>query len=65
MKKEDQIKITAVHSDYFKDTYFAERPISERLMTNKLDLRGVNQMRDWKVALDDYIDSYYQNYFDE
>ncbi len=65
LKKEDQIKITAVHSDYFKDTYFAERPISERLMTKKLDLRGVNQMRDWKVALEDYIDSYYQNYFDE
>jgi len=65
LKKEDQIKITAVHSDYFKDTYFAERPISERLVTKKLDLRGVNQMRDWKVALEDYIDSYYQNYFDE
>jgi len=60
--KENEIKITTVSSDYFKNEYFAERPASERLITKKLDLRGVNQMRDWKVALKEYIENYYQNY---
>lgn len=60
--KEDEIKINVVTSEYFKDIYFAERPASERLVTKKLDLRGVNQMRDWKVALKEYIDNYYPNY---
>lgn len=56
------IKITAVDSDYFKDTYFAPRPYSERLINKKLDLRGLNIMRDWKVALQEYIKLYYSNY---
>lgn len=62
LEKENEIKITPVDSDYFKETYFAERPASERLVTKKLDLRGVNQMRDWKIALKEYIKTYYQNY---
>jgi dTDP-4-dehydrorhamnose reductase len=60
--KENEIKINVVTSEYFKDIYFAERPASERLFTKKLDLRGVNQMRDWRVALKEYIENYYQNY---
>lgn len=58
----DQIKINSVESDYFKDIYFAQRPASERLITKKLDLRGVNQMRDWRIALREYINDYYQDY---
>lgn len=57
-----EIKITPVNSDYFKEIYFAERPASERLLTKKLNLRDVNLMRDWKIALKEYINSYYQNY---
>lgn len=60
--KENEIKITTVTSDYFKDIYFAERPASERLLTKKLDLRGVNKMRDWKVSLKEYIENYYSSY---
>ena len=60
--KQDDIKITTVSSDYFKDIYFAERPASERLLTKKLDLRGVNKMRDWKISLKEYIDNYYIDY---
>jgi len=63
--KENEIKITTVSSDYFKNEYFAERPASERLITKKLDLRGVNQMRDWKVALKEYIDNYYTGYLEK
>ena len=62
--KQDEIKITEVSSDYFKQTYFAERPASERLVTKKLDLRKVNKMRDWRVALKEYLDNYYQGYLD-
>jgi dTDP-4-dehydrorhamnose reductase len=60
----DVVKITPVESDYFKDIYFAERPASERLVTKKLDLRGVNMMKDWKPALQEYIGKYYQGYLD-
>lgn len=60
--KENEIKINVVTSEYFKDVYFAERPASERLVTKKLDLRGVNKMRDWKVALNEYIKDYYQDF---
>ena len=62
--KEDEVKITTVSSDYFKDIYFAERPASERLVTKKLDLRGVNQMRDWRIALKEYVENYYTGYLD-
>ena len=62
--KENEVKITTVSSDYFKEIYFAARPSSERLVTKKLNLRAVNQMRDWKVALKDYIENYYQGYLD-
>jgi dTDP-4-dehydrorhamnose reductase len=59
---EDSITVTPVSSDHFKATYFAARPPSERLIDKKLDLRRVNIMRDWKVCLQDYIASYYQDY---
>ncbi len=59
----DSIKITPVASDYWEKEYFADRPPSERLIDKKLNLRGVNIMRDWKVCLKEYIDEYYQEYF--
>lgn len=57
-----KVKITEVDSSYFKDTYFAQRPASERLLTKKLELRQVNKMRDWRIALKEYITNYYQGY---
>jgi dTDP-4-dehydrorhamnose reductase len=59
---ETEIKITPVASDYFSKTYFAARPASERLIDKKLDLRGVNIMRDWKICLEEYIFEYYKGY---
>lgn len=58
------IKITPVSSDYFKDVYFAERPPCERLINRKLNIRNLNQMRNWKVALKEYIETYYKGYLD-
>jgi dTDP-4-dehydrorhamnose reductase len=58
----ETVKIYAVESDYFKDIYYAERPASERLLTKKIDFRGVNKMKDWKIALKEYLDKYYLDY---
>jgi len=59
---EKKISIKKVSSEFFKKEYFAERPASERLLNKKLDLRGLNIMRDWKVALKEYLENYYQGY---
>jgi dTDP-4-dehydrorhamnose reductase len=60
---ENEIKITLVNSEHFKETYFVERPDCERLDNCKLRLRNLNLMRDWRVALKEYIEMYYMNYF--
>jgi dTDP-4-dehydrorhamnose reductase len=61
---EDKVKLTPVGSDFFKETYFAERPPCERLVNRKLNIRNMNLMSDWRVALKAYIDNYYQGYLD-
>ena len=64
LKLDKKIKVNSVKSDYFKDIYFAERPPNERLINKKLDLRNLNIMRDWKIALKEYIENYYSAYLD-
>ncbi len=59
------ITVTPVTSDYFKNTYFANRPISERLINKKLNLRKMEVMRDWKVALHEYLLDYYTGYLNK
>lgn len=61
----ERVKITPVQSDYFAKEYFAARPASERLIAAKLDLRGINIMRDWRVCLDEYLAEQYAGYLDE
>ena len=58
----NEVQITPVSSNYFAAEYFAARPASERLLTVKLDLRGLNIMRDWMVCLDEYLVEQYQGY---
>jgi dTDP-4-dehydrorhamnose reductase len=55
-----EVIITPVNSDYFKNEFFALRPDSERLITKKLNLRGLNKMRDWKVSLKEYLETYFK-----
>lgn len=62
MGLKEKVKITSVSSDYFKDIYFAERPPCERLLNKKLNLRNLNTMRDWKIALEQYLITYYKDY---
>ena len=56
------IIVTPVDSNYWSKEYFAERPPSERLVDKKLNLRGVNIMRDWRVCLNEYLLDYYKDY---
>ena len=58
----DTVRLEAVESSYFSKEYFAPRPDCERLVNRKLDLRGLNIMRDWRVALKEYLSSYYGDY---
>jgi dTDP-4-dehydrorhamnose reductase len=62
--KEEEVKLTAVGSDYFQEIYFAERPPNERLLNRKLNIRKLNIMSDWCDALQIYIDKYYKGYLD-
>lgn len=59
-----KVKLTPVSSNYFKETYFAERPPCERLVNRKLNIRNLNLMRDWKDALKEYLENYYCGYLD-
>jgi len=62
---QDQVNFHTVPSSYFEDTYFAPRPPSERLVNKKLELRNINVMRDWKVALREYVLDYYSDFLKE
>lgn len=65
LRLDQQVTITPVPSDHFKEEYFAARPASERLITKKLDMRGLNIMRDWRVCLDEYLAEAYVGYLDD
>jgi dTDP-4-dehydrorhamnose reductase len=52
------VKVVRVDSDYFKTTYFAPRPLSERLINKKLNDLDKNYMRNWKTALFEYLKNF-------
>ena len=52
----ETVQVRKVHSDHYKDTYFAPRPLSERLVNLKLNARRLNRMRDWRTCLAEYSD---------
>ena len=56
------IKITKVNSNYFSENYFVERPNSERLINKKLNDLDLNIMRNWEIALVEYLNNYYYNF---
>ena len=64
LRLNEEVTIEPVSSDYFAQEYFAARPASERLVTKKLDLRGLNIMRDWHRCLDEYLADAYAGYLD-
>ncbi|MFL6726955.1 MAG: SDR family oxidoreductase [Sphingomicrobium sp.] len=64
VRRGNRVTITEVPSDHFAVEYFAPRPASERLLTTKLDLRGLNVMRDWQASLDEYLAERYADYLE-
>jgi len=54
LKLEDKIKVNIVKSDYFKEEYFAPRPLSEKLVNLKLKQRNMLYMRYWQECLAEY-----------
>lgn len=58
----DEVIIKEVNSDFFDKEYFADRPPCERLINQKLNELDLNIMRDWEIALKDYLDDYYSLY---
>jgi dTDP-4-dehydrorhamnose reductase len=58
----NDVSLTAVTSDFFKDTYFAPRPVSEIMCNAALDKRGINHMRNWKISLKDYLRTFFADF---
>ncbi len=59
---ENEVNIEEVTTDFFAKEYFAERPPNERLINRRLNDLNLNIMRDWKIALSDYVQSRYSNH---
>jgi dTDP-4-dehydrorhamnose reductase len=53
---EKKLSVIEVDSSFYKNEYFAPRPRSERLVNAKLKQRGLDLMRDWRVALAEYLE---------
>jgi dTDP-4-dehydrorhamnose reductase len=51
----DDVELVKVDSDFFRETYPAPRPRSEMMRNMMLDLQGMNTMRPWDVALEEYL----------
>lgn len=52
---QDRIRLERVGSDHFAADFWAPRPRSETMRNLVLDLQGLNQMRPWQVALEEYL----------
>ena len=59
MGLQESVSLMEVDSKYFAEEYFAERPECERLVNKRLDDLGLNIMRDWRIALKEYLEDYY------
>lgn len=55
---EDKVKINKVTSAFWAKEYYAPRPASERLVTDRLDALDLNVMGAWQDALADYVKEY-------
>ncbi len=58
---QNKISLNKVDSNYFKKDFFAKRPFSEQLINCKLEMRNLNTMRNWKICINDYLKSYYED----
>jgi dTDP-4-dehydrorhamnose reductase len=54
----DKIYVKKVSSDFFKKSYFAPRPYSEKLLNIELKKIAPHITRDWRVCLKEYIQKF-------
>jgi dTDP-4-dehydrorhamnose reductase len=55
----NNVEVKPVDSSYFEKRFFAPRPRSEMLFNQGLERLNINLMRDWRVALREYINRDY------
>jgi dTDP-4-dehydrorhamnose reductase len=55
----DDIELVEVDSEFFRQEFPSNRPRSEIMRNMALDLQGMNLMRPWPVALDEYLDDHF------
>ena len=53
--RRDDIQLREVDSSFFAEQFPAPRPPSEMMRNLNLELQGLNTMRPWDVALDEYL----------
>jgi dTDP-4-dehydrorhamnose reductase len=58
--REDQIEVVEVGSEHFAHEYPSIRPRSEIMQNLHLRLQGLNTMRPWQVALEEYLRTQFQ-----
>lgn len=51
----DDVELVPVTSEYFADQYSSNRPRSEIMRNYALELQGMNTMRPWRIALEEYL----------
>lgn len=51
----DDVELVPVDSSFFAEEFPSERPPSEIMRNMALDLQGMNSMRPWQEALEDYL----------
>lgn len=60
--RRNDINLTPVKSDFFNVEYFVRRPRSEMMINSNLRKIGCHQMRDWNIALREYIEQYFSDF---
>lgn len=51
----EDVELVGVTSDYFAEQYSSNRPRSEIMRNYVLELQGMNTMRPWHLAIDEYL----------
>lgn len=53
--RSDRIELVEVTSDFFAEEFPSVRPRSEIMRNMNLDVQGMNLMRPWEIALEEYL----------
>lgn len=59
----DEIELVEVDSEHFREEFFAPRPRSEVMRNLNLELAGLNVMRPWREALQEYLATEFKDLF--